>query len=350
MKQTLLFLLALCASSFVVAQSQIQLGTPQVEKTATQGNTIDGPAINKVNQNRSVADTLFPAALALECAVPTFFFSDSTQMLGYVIGSNQFADFEKMQRITLTEAVDVTVNQVVVGFGPIEDSIANRKIVVKIYTDLNADGTFGLLAGTSDTLTVAELIPSDTAFSFTTFNFTTPAAIGIVSSFLVSVDISGVYFDENDAFDPKGNLSILSTPQNCGDGNNMLEIFPNNQGGVSFNTVFANWGSFNTEMYIGAIVDRGTFTSTRAANTDFSAVAFPNPTSDLLTVSFNAPAAGDFTARILSPIGEEVRRQAISAVRGSSQVAFGVADLPAGVYLFQVEGATGVQTGKFVKL
>lgn len=350
MLRNFLVVALLVSSALTFAQQAVpQPGT--LSKTAGPvATTATAPKLNSLNNNRSVVlDTIFPDALGLECAAPTLFFSDTSGTQGYVTGSNQFADFEKLQRITLAETVDVTVNQAVVAFAVVEDSIDNRDIVVNIYTDLGADGSFGEFVGSSDTIKVSDLVTNDTALVFTTFNFSEPAVMEGVSSFLISVDISGVYFDETGAFDPKGNIGIFSTPADCGDGTNLFEIFPTQDGGLAFNSVFANWGMLNIEMYVGAIIDRGTFTSTRTPDADYGAEVFPNPVAQALNLTFNAPAAGTYTTRVVSTTGSVIRSQEVQVAAGATQVAITVADLPAGIYLFQVEGTNGIQTGKFVK-
>jgi len=347
----ILLVFALLASSILsFAQQTVPQPGTQSKTPGAVATTASAPRISSFSNNRSVVlDTIFPDALSLECAAPTLFFSDTSGTEGYVTGSNQFADFEKLQRITLAEPVDVTVNQAIVAFAVVEDSIDNRDIVVNIYTDLGADGSFGQLVGSSDTLKVSDLVTNDTALVFTTFNFSEPAVLEGVSSFLLSVDVSGVYFDGDGAFDPKGNVGIYSTPADCGDGTNLFEIFPTQDGGLAFNSVFANWGMLNIEMYVGAIVDRGTFTSTSTPNADYKVEVFPNPVAQDLTLTFEAPAAGTYTTRVVSTVGSVIRSQEVQTVAGATQVTLPVADLPAGIYLFQVEGSNGVQTGKFVK-
>lgn len=349
MKQLVLFSLLLCLGLNLGAQDVVRAAAPQ-PRQATKNLELTGAVTIAPPASRAVADTIFPAILADECAnSPTLFLSDTSGTMGYVTGSNQFADFEKLQRVTLEEAVDVTVSEVVVAFAVVEDSIANRPIVVNIYTDLNADGSFGTLAGASDTLLVADLQTSDSSLVFTRFPFSNPAVLEGVSSFLISVDVSGVYFDPATGdFDPKGNVGIFSTDAGCGDGNNLYEIFPVD-GGLAFNSVFNNWGMLNIEMFVGAIIDRDPFTSTRTPNADFGATALPNPADDRLTITFTAPAAGDYRARILSSNGRVVSEQSVRAIGGENRTEFSVADLPAGVYLYQVEGANGIQTARFVK-
>lgn len=350
MLRTLLFFGLLVSSLSTFAQTTTPQRGTVVKSAGPVAATATSPKLVSGNNSRSVVlDTIFPAALSLDCARPTLFFSDTTGTQGYITGSNQFDDFEKLQRITLPEAVDVTVNQAVVAFAIVEDSIDTRDILVKVYTDLGADGNFGQLVGISDTLQVSDIRLSDTALLFTTFNFSEPAVLENVSSFLLSVEVAGVYFDENDAFDPRGNVGIFSTPSGCGDGNNLFEIFPDGEGGLAFNSVFNNWGMLNIEMYVGAIIDRGIFTSTRTATADYAGEVFPNPVGQELNISFSAPASGDYSARIVSTTGSLIQQRNFAAAIGPNQVNFDVANLPAGIYLFQVEGVDGVQTGKFLK-
>lgn len=349
MLRILLVVSLLASSVLTFAQRQIPQPSPAA-KTATAADiTAQAPKLNASTDSRSVViDTIFPSALLEDCAQPVLFITGANGE-GFVTGTNQFFDFEKLQRITLEEAVDVTVNQAVVGFAVAEDSIDNRDLVVKVYMDLGGSEPLGELVGISDTLKVSEITANDTALVFTTFNFSEPAVMEGVSSFLLSVDISGVYFDETDTFDPKGNVGIFSTPDGCGDGTNLFEIFPTADGGLGFSNIFVNWQGLNTEMYVGAIIDRGTFTSTRTPNVDYGVEVFPNPVAQDLNLTFNAPTAGVYTTRVVSTIGSVIRSQVVQTVAGATQVALPVADLPAGIYLFQVEGSNGVQTGKFVK-
>lgn len=343
MKQTLLFILAVMASGFAIAQ--IAPGSTSAREFQAPPLTQVAPAINKYSNSRAVADTIFPSTLSQECANAVLF---STAEDGFVFGTNEFLDIEKIQRISLEEPVNLTVSEVLVGFAFADAALANKRVSVNIYNELDADGNLTAAVGSSDTLTIAQTAVYDSTQFFTTFTFSTPVQLTDASSFLIGVDLFEVYFDEDGALDTLGNIGIFSTPDGCGDGTNVLEVFPV-EGGFAFNNVFANWQGLNAEMFVGAIVDRDPFTSTRTVNADYAAVAYPNPVEQDLTVSFSAPASGTYQIRIVSASGAVVANSTVNAVRGENRADINAAELPAGVYLFQVEGQAGVQTGRFVK-
>jgi hypothetical protein len=347
MKQ-LVLLTCLCISLSLSAQN-LTSSFPQEQSKVTQSSEIitslfSLPAPSDWSKS-AVLDTVFAPALSLECAnTPSIFNSNNS---GFVTGTNGYNDLEKLQRIELPEATNFSVNSALVAFLMpdstfISGALDNQKLVVNVYTDLNADGSFGEFVGASDTVLVSDLGLDTTGFFFSNIPFSTPAALTDASSFILGIDFTDLYRS-----DVRGDLGIVSTDDGCGDGTNTLEFFFNDMGTVSFNTVQANWG-LDIEMLVGATIDRDPFTSVSPSLTDFAATAFPNPVDDQLNIQFQAPIAGNYETRLLSPNGQVVRTQSTEALRGNAKVAIPVADLPAGVYLFQVQGTTGVQTGRVV--
>ncbi|MBC6993479.1 T9SS type A sorting domain-containing protein [Neolewinella lacunae] len=75
---------------------------------------------------------------------------------------------------------------------------------------------------------------------------------------------------------------------------------------------------------------------------------FPNPASERFNLQFEAPTAGDYLTRLVAPDGRVVReiKQTISG--GSANVQWNIDGLASGVYLYQVSGNAGIQTGKVV--
>lgn len=346
MKQ--LLLLACLFVTFNLSAQNLSGAQPEVQSKNHQGNAliIDfGNLPVSPDRDKAVLDTFYSPALSLACsASPTIFNSDNS---GFVTGTNGYFDIEKLQRIVLPEATNFTVNSALVAFLMpdstfISGALDSQKIVVNVYDDLNADGSFGEFLGASDTVLVVDLGLDTTGFFFSEILFSTPPAVTDASSFLLGIDIVDLYRS-----DVPGDLGIVSTNNGCGDGTNAFEIFFNADGNLAFNTIQANWG-IDIEMLVGATIDRDPFTSVRTPNTDFSATAFPNPAVDQVSIRFAAPVAGNYVTRLLAPNGQVVRTQNAETVRGNASVEFAVADLPAGVYLFQVEGATGVHTGRVV--
>ncbi|WP_020570137.1 T9SS type A sorting domain-containing protein [Neolewinella persica] len=345
------FVLLFCLSVSLSLSAQSLSGSfPQNQTKAAVSNeqltSMVNLPVNSDWNKSAVLDTVFAPALSLACAAaPTVFISDNS---GFVTGTNGYFDLEKLQRIELPEATNFSINSALVAFIMpdstfISGALDNQKIVVNVYDDLNADGSFGDFLGASDTILVVDLGLDTSGFFFSDIVFSTPVELTDASAFILGIDFSDMYRSEEG-----GDLGIVTTNDGCGDGNNVLEFFFNDMGGVSFNTVNANWGGLDIEMLVGATIDRDPFTSVRTPTTDFSASAFPNPADDQLSILFQAPVAGSYVIRLLSPNGQVIRSQGAEAVVGNAEVAIPVADLPAGVYLFQVQGTTGVQTGRVV--
>ncbi|MEM9528198.1 MAG: T9SS type A sorting domain-containing protein, partial [Bacteroidota bacterium] len=285
-----------------------------------------------------VPDTVFPATLDLDCASQaTAFFSDTSGTLGYLFGSNQFGDVEKLQRITLSETQSFEVTDVFVAFAVADEEVLDRKIVVNIYSDLNESGSIAPL-GASDSIAVRDLSIGEGSAFFTQFPFSNPVQITDASSFLVSVDVADVYNAST------GNIGIFHTEPDCGSGENALEIFPTDMG-FGFNTILANW-NLNAEMFVGAIIDvEGDPTSTRNLSADYQVQLSPNPTDDKVQLNFTSDAA-KITTRLFSTSGQLLREQVVPTVAGSGQVDWDLSDLPSGLYLYRLEGPAGVQSGK----
>lgn len=350
MKQFLpLFILFALSFSAVAQQATPSRAAANNERTASTSTDFTlpvSPFFQTGAQNKQlIADTLFPAIFTESCAaLDSLQLFGISQNTGYVVGSNGYLDYEKIQRITLDDPTNLSISSVLFFVGAVDTAILGQKIVANVYSDLGADGSFGDFLGASDTLLIRDfsgnLGPAIVGFS--QINFSTPVELTDATSFLIGIDVSDVYNSPS-----PGDIGFAHTDEDCGDGTNLIEIFPTDNG-LAFNTIFANWQGLNIELFVGVVIDREPATSVRTPNADFSASAFPNPADDQLNVQFQAPASGSYTTRLVSPNGQTVRTQISSAVRGNTTVRLDVADLPAGIYLFQVEGAAGVETGRVV--
>ena len=77
-----------------------------------------------------------------------------------------------------------------------------------------------------------------------------------------------------------------------------------------------------------------------------SVEVFPNPAADFVTVNISAERAGDATVQLLSVDGRVLHRESLRLVGGGGQTTINTAQLPAGLYLVQVAGASQVSTTK----
>ena len=73
---------------------------------------------------------------------------------------------------------------------------------------------------------------------------------------------------------------------------------------------------------------------------------FPNPAEDVTTVSIHAERAGAATIQLLTLDGRVVQSRALTLVPGSNHKSLVTAQLPAGMYIVQVTGASRVSTTK----
>ncbi len=343
MKQFLLFSLLFGLSMAVCAQDAGQI-LPGNSTDRTVGDryetTVEMPGIGDFDKS-VVADTLFPTIFESSCAdTLQIFFADTTRF-GFLNGTNNFFDLEKLQRITLEEQTNFSISEALVAFAVADSAIFDRNVFVNIFADDGGEDPLGDILGSSDTLTVREIAQGG---FFSRFPFSTAVELTDASSFILGVNFADAYFNELDSVDYVGNLAIFSTDIGCGDGNNSFEIFPT-ANGLSYNTILGNW-DVDLEFSVGVIVDRDPFTSTRTPLANYDATATPNPATNDLAITFNAPGNEQLTASLLTNDGRVVRSQSVRA--GAGRVEWSVADLPAGLYLYQLTGSAGVQTGKVV--
>lgn len=302
--------------------------------------TLPAPPLGSFDKS-AVADTILPLILADDCAEELFLYFSDTASVGFLSGTNPFFDLEKIQRVELEEATNFTVNEIVAAFAVADSIIGDRKILANVYADGGSDNPLGTFLGSSDTLTVRQLALGG---GFTSFPFSTPVALTDASSFFVGIEFTNLYFDDRDSVNYIGNVALFSTEIGCGSGENALEVFPGADGN-QYNTILVNW-SADLEFAIGAIIDRDPFTSTRTPLADYATTVSPNPATDNVTVAFAAPGNQKITVSLLAMDGRVLRTQTSPAGNGS--VTWSVNELSAGVYLYQVTGAEGVQTGKVV--
>ena len=294
---------------------------------------------------KAVPQDVFPPAFSDTCALRGSVWTFTTEDLEgdqFIFGTNDFLDPAKIQRIIFDTDDRYQVNSVSVGFAVVEDGLDDRVVFAQIYDDLNADSTFGTLLATSDPVAVGDILLSEDSILFTTFTFPTPAVLAR-DSFLVLIDISDVYEAESD-----GDLAIFGTPENCGSGRNALE-FINDGTGVSYVDVFTSYGDFNSEMFVYATVDTEISVSTRTPVADYRTQVVPNPTSDRLQLRFTPVASGTYQASLSDLQGRQVRTSAPQHFGGSAVINWSLADLPAGLYLYHIDGPAGRQSGKLVK-
>jgi len=344
MKQFLLLILC-CLSLAVSAQRALLPGSSErAEALSPELVTKFANIPPVVSRQKAIIDTFFAPVFENTCALSPGIIG--TTEGGFVTGSNGFGDLAKLQRINFPEPYNFEL--ITVSAALFLDSVAtftnnldDVMIVAKAYAD-NDDGTVGEFLGDSDSLRIGDLGLTNSTFSFIDFNFSTPVAFFDTESIIVGIDFRQINSS------PDGNLGIISTDEGCGDGTNAFDVFFNQEGNIVFPNFFDSWDGLNIEMYINVVIDREPAVATRNPLANYGASVAPNPARDQLTITFNAPGNERMTASLLTTNGRVVRKRAVAPGVGTRTVNWNVDELPAGVYLYQISGPAGVETGRVI--
>lgn len=302
---------------------------------------------NKVDETyqKSAPETILPRSLAeSDCdSIVTVFEFNNGDLTGFVTGTNSLIEDAKIQRFIYESDTPYSINEIGVAFAVVEDNIGDQTVAVRIYNDINADSTLGSLIATSDSVLVSDLLlPDADGIQFSSFTFPEPPVLER-DSFWVYLDFSDVYQA------PEGNLAVYSTQDSCGSGTNTFAVFPGQDTNVTV-TFEARYG-LNIEMLILAVVDPDIQVSTpRQSLADYTTTLAPNPTSNRLTLSYQSPGAENFTATITDLAGRTLLKSRASATSGTNTFDWDLSALPAGLYLYHLDGPQGRQSGKVTKL
>ena len=290
---------------------------------------------------KAVADTIVPAFTSDTCFTNpgkgiTAYLDDSERFEGFLVGSNTYGDVEQMQRLTYDGAETFYVTEVITGFYQYNaQTINDGYLVATVYDELDAAGNLNERLGTSDTLRLEDISFED----FVSFTFSDPVEVSN-DSFFVGIDFSGLY---EDIADTTGYVGITTSFVDCGDGNNVIQIFPVDDD--FFFDTFRESYTTDLEIYIIAVVN-DEISSTRQPLADYGATIFPNPAADLATLRLSAKSNGHYVATLTDLNGRQLRRSVPDWVGGQPQIEWQVSDLATGMYLYHVDGPEGRQSGK----
>ena len=331
--KSLLTLFALAISVGCFAQRSTE-GLIQLE----QPKSFPLPSVAK-----AVTDTIFPAIFADTCFTnngETALVGNGVRFDGFVTGSNSYSDYAVLQRIVYKGAESYSVTDLLTGLYQINvEDITDGYLSALIYNELDEDGNLGAPIAVSDTLNVDGI----DFRAFTTFSFSNPPTI-TDTSFFIGVDFTGVYPTEGDT---TGYIGIGHTVSGCGDGTNVLSIFPTGQG-LAFDNLFENWDGLNVELLAGAVLDYTSSSNRGIAQADYQLLLSPNPTASHLTVNFTPQTQASYRGTLTDVNGRQVRQQTLEVSTGNNRFEWTVDDLAGGVYLFHLDGPEGRQTRKLM--
>lgn len=290
---------------------------------------------------KAVVDTVYPDILSDTCARTALAFG-ITDVDGFVTGSNGYGDIAKIQRFSYFSDEPVAITAVGVAFAGFDEAIADTYLRAFAFNDLQADSSFGAFLGESDSLRVGDIKLPSNQIQFTYFTFSEPIIVEN-DSFLIGIDFTETYDAEEEGF-----VGIYHTRQGCGDGRNAFELFPTQTGGLGFATLFDNWGDLNIELFMSVVIDTDLNTATRPPVADYSASVSPNPAGSLATVRFLTNDSGTYSATLTDLTGRQLRYTPVPRTGHTATVEWPVGDLPAGLYLYHIDGPAGRQSGKLM--
>ncbi|MBP6091446.1 MAG: T9SS type A sorting domain-containing protein [Crocinitomicaceae bacterium] len=92
----------------------------------------------------------------------------------------------------------------------------------------------------------------------------------------------------------------------------------------------------------------GPISATCGGTNDFTAIVYPNPATEIVTVEMNSPIAQTVSIQICGTDGKAIVQMATSLEEGTTQIPLSIETLKAGVYSVQVNGENATQTIKLV--
>ncbi|MBP6091445.1 MAG: T9SS type A sorting domain-containing protein [Crocinitomicaceae bacterium] len=92
----------------------------------------------------------------------------------------------------------------------------------------------------------------------------------------------------------------------------------------------------------------GPISATCGGTNDFTAIVYPNPATEIVTVEMNSPIAQTVSIQICGTDGKAIVQMATSLEEGTTQIPLSIETLKAGVYTVQVNGENATNTIKLV--
>jgi hypothetical protein len=77
--------------------------------------------------------------------------------------------------------------------------------------------------------------------------------------------------------------------------------------------------------------------------------AWPNPASQQLTISYNAPKADKASLTVYNVLGKVMLQQPLTVVNGNNETVINIELLPAGIYFYEINSQNITGSGRFLK-
>ena len=329
MKMLLLVFMACCP--LVGFSQQLTLTGPRTLRTTQVPNTL----------HKVVNDTIVSPDIDDDCRLSLGTYGIGVDS-GFVFGTNILGDLLVMQRFVYTSSDSFEVNSVNLAFAGFDESAADGFISVGIFAEVEPFGTLDQIA-VSDSIRIGDVAVDDAQVLFTQFDFTETAAV-TNDSFFVALILSSAYNSDTTGF-----VSLLGTLDGCGNGENVIFVGPTPDGNLGYVNALQRY-NLNAEIFMIVDIDQLVTTSNRNPFAEYKASVAPNPTMNATTLIFTPSITGAYATNITDLTGRLLVTKSLSGTQGvETRQSIDVASLPAGVYLYHIDGPTGRQSGKLVK-
>ncbi len=338
---TLLLLLTVSFSSY-----------GQYNKTYTKHAEYQMPAGFQSNKTAvTYSDTL---AAGTECAnpAPTTYSAGAD---GYVTGTTNAIDFGSgfVAYITST-AQGFTLN----GTGTLQEVYTwwGDKTVVGTNDDFAVtvyDGGFG-----SGPVNVLATLPLNTANINAGANFTTGFLTNLydftsLSTPVTVTDSFFVGFSYNVPSASTNDTCVLVCTGAAGNCNNSLnsvhQLLDDNAGFTTWIPASGIWQSFNVELFVWAILERDSTTSSLKSGSITEYGVYPNPTCNNATVRFDLNKSSDIQFLMINMAGQTIKNETYSNLNGGyNEIKLDLTTIPTGTYLYKVISNDGSITSKLI--
>ncbi len=289
--------------------------------------------------SRVANDTLRPESFTQPCGSTVLTYLSSANW-GYVSGTNGFGDKEKAQRLEYSTTADIDILEVWAFFA-VAKSVGDGTVKFKLY-DTFTDGGPNNFIGETGSSRVSGLGVADSAIVATIFPVIGNVSLSGESSFLASLDISGIYAT-NDT------VSLFTTEEPCGDTTSSWELFSDDTWANMSSSV--TWG-LQIDLYLASVIsfDETSSIRDRVSQRGLSiGPAFPSPAQNALTIPVTLDQPTEIEISVYDLNGRQIYSvQKGLLTSGEHDLDLEINTLSSGLYTFLIQTPQGALGSKFV--
>lgn len=288
---------------------------------------------------RAANDTIRAASFTQPCG-NTVLTYNSTNNWGFVAGTNGFGDKEKAQRLEYSTTADIDILEVWAFFA-VAKPVGDGTVKMKLYNTFS-DGGPDALIGETGSSRVSGLGITDSAIVATIFPVIGNVSLSGESSFLASLDISGIYAT-NDT------VGLFTTEEPCGDTTSSWELFSDDTWANMSSSV--TWG-LQIDLYLASVIsfdETSNITDRLSLKGLAIGPAYPSPASQALTIPITLDQPTEIEVSIFDLNGRKLDSQSKGVLSGGEHaVSLDLNGLPSGLYTFLIQTPKGALGSKFV--